>query len=290
MTIEGLSYAKSRLTTLDNRFWSWAMYGDPGTRKTLVIRDILRDGRFKNPLYLDAEQGDMTLGTSIDCEIIHFWEVKEANQLARPWGAVTRVVKDLNDIATSCVREKKEFPYDLIVLEGTSLIAQWCEDDVVANNPNNEVAKIADFNVIKSRMTTQLYILKWLPCNMIVTARMRNDPPQVSLSDGATVSTGADRFSPKFIPSFSKEFSSMWDIVSRLELNRSMGAKGTTLQIISDHDAKGIQKDRFGTLPAVIDYSNKSDGSHNASWILDQIEKGWKEATNTDVEEEVRVA
>ena len=257
-----LSKIKHRLDANRLKFWDWAMYGDPGSRKTVVIKDLLEEGRFDldRVLYIDAERGDLTLG-SLNVQMIQLLELTQELKKSHPWTAFEQVIQELDRI------DKGDFPYDLIILEGTSLIAKWCDEKVVSDKGKNEYSTLEDHRMVLSRMLTKLYTFKWLPCCKIVTARLRNDKDRVSV-DGQTVSTGGDTFSPLFIPSLSKEFLSMWDIVTRLDVRPS--GQGVKINIIADKDSKGVQKDRLGVFPASFEYgAGLKDG--NAKFILDKL-------------------
>lgn len=262
MPSQALDRAKKRLTTQTSRFWDWGMYGDPGSRKTLIIKDILEENRFDldRVLYLDAERGDLTLG-DVDVQMIQLLELSRQLKKSHPWMAFEQVIRELDHLP------KDDFPYDLIILEGTSLIAKWCDERVVEEKSRNEYSTLEDHRVVLSRMVTKLYTFKWLPCCKIITARCRNDKDRVSV-DGQTVSTGGDSLSPLFIPSLSKEFLAMWDIISRIDVRPS--GQGVKVFIINDKDSKGVQKDRLGVFPPNFEYTGKS-GSGSAKFILDKL-------------------
>lgn len=270
MPNRALDHAKKRLTTRKSRFWDWGLYGDPGSRKTLIIRDILEENRFDldRVLYLDAEKGDLTLG-DLDVQMIQLLELSQ--QLKKhPWLTFEQVIQELDRLS------KDDFPYDLVILEGTSLIAKWCDEKVVLDKGKNEYSTLEDHRMVLSRMLTKLYTFKWLPCCKIVTARCRNDKDKIS-ADGQLVSTGGDNLSPLFIPSLSKEFLAMWDIVSRIDVRPS--GQNVKVYIINDKDSKGVQKDRLGVFPPNFEYTRKS-GDGSAKYILDKLLGEEQEETN----------
>ncbi len=261
-TGQALSRIKYRLEANRLKFWDWAMYGDPGSRKTVIIKEILEQDRFDldRVLYIDAERGDLTLG-SLNVQMIQLLELTQELKKSHPWMVFEMVIKELDNL------DKNDFPYDLIILEGISLIAKWCDEKVVSDKGKNEYSTLEDHRMVLSRMLTKLYTFKWLPCCKIVTARLRNDKDRVSV-DGQTVSSGGDSLSPLFIPSLSKEFLSMWDIVSRIDVRPS--GQGVKVYVVNDKDSKGVQKDRLGVFPASFEYgAGIKDG--NAKYILDKL-------------------
>ncbi len=265
----GLDIAKKRLSTLDDRPWDWGIYGEPGTRKSLVIRDILLSGMFEmdRVLMVDAERGDWTLGANIDCDVIYPIEIQMEKGDAYPWITFKKIVAELVKAGRdSRAKTPKPFPYDLIIFEGMSLVGLWCDDQVVSENTNADMSTLPDHRKVRSRMVSEMYKIKWLPCNKIVTARERNDASVIS-GEGSLI-TGGDKYSPNFIPSVSKEFLAIWDIVSRFTVQGS--SRGGKLVILCDHDNKSVQKDRFGTMPNKIQYTKVDD-------ILPHINLDWRE-------------
>ena len=261
-TGQALSKIKMRLDANRLKFWDWALYGDPGSRKTVIIKDILEEGRFdlNRVLYIDAERGDLTLGT-LDVQMIQLLELTQELKKSHPWMTFEIVIQELDKL------DKTNFPYDLIILEGISLIAKWCDQKVVADKNKNEYSTLEDHRMVLSRMLTKLYTFKWLPCCKIVTARLRNDKDRVSV-DGQTVSTGGDSLNTLFIPYISKDFLSLWDIVSRIDVRPT--GQGVKVIVVNDKDSKGVQKDRLGVFPASFEYgAGFKEG--NAKFILDKL-------------------
>ena len=260
---------KRKTEETGDRFWDWGIYGEPGSFKTLAIKNVIESGIFDldRVLYVDAERGDATLG-DLDVRVLHVKRVQVDMKLNNAWAALQRILNGLENLA----KTEEVYPYDLVVFEGTSLMALWCEEQVVVENQKSrsEMATLPDFRLIKSRMVQEFFRIKWLPACKIVTARMRTDydTDVAEIAPGRLIETKKARKFPQFNPSLAGEFLAIWDVVTRFEY--ALGEKGRgggKLEVHAAPTVSSIAKDRYGifkgfsTDPDIADIIRRLDAA-----------------------------
>ena len=245
MPIPGLEkVVRKRSESYRENYWSWGIYGEPGSCKTRIVKDAIECGEFspERVLVIDSEYGDVSLG-NLNVNIIHLAQATLDYNLNHPWLGFKRVVSELNKQA----RAAEPYPYDLIVLEGTSLIADWCESWIVSKQKNkgpaDDLAGLLDYRVLLNNVVAEFYNFKKVPVNKMITARMRTDEIKDVSGEVQRI-----RMSPKFIPSLSSEFLAVWDIATMAKFEVTNTGNQPKLTLTAAPTPRSQNKDRYGIL------------------------------------------
>lgn len=214
--------------------WHIGLYSLSGGGKTYLIGTAGKTDFLSPVLLVDFEDGSVTIDTNgfPNVDIISVEEYKQTikKNTGRDisyWKAVLELMSHIEKMS-----KQEDFPYKLVGFDGLSRVQDWCDDAIIQEaiskkaeqgNHDPELASLADYRRVASRMGELFWRIRSLPVHTIATAKQR-----LTESEDSTPSYRMYEAHPNFYPKTMDEFEGCFDVIARLR-RELQGTKEVTL-------------------------------------------------------------